>query len=438
MNVMRDSSPSNPAARAPLSVGVIVDLFQSPSAGGHVKCWERIAEAARGDEIDLTVYFLGRQPAVISIAENVRYVRVEPVLGTSSFPFLDRIPAHTDLAPIHLRVLNLLRRHHVLHSTDAFFALARTAQVLSRWSRRGLVTSIHTDMPAYTRLYSKQILRRIFGDGFWGRTLHDRWRWHDRLGATMQRRLDRYLHCCDWAMAPDNSQLSAVERSVPKGRLSLLRRGIDRDTFHPRHRDRPRLESELGIPASRVALLFVGRVDAGKDVITLARAARILRDRGLPVHVAFAGEGGQMREIWELLGDRVTFLGNIPQQKLSWLYASSDLFVFPSQIEIFPNVVLEAKASGLPVLVSSVGGSAKLVRHPGPAQREDGLVVESSDSYVWAEAIDSLLRDPARRRAMGEEARRTIERTWPSWRQVLHEDLLPVWQFVARERGVWA
>jgi hypothetical protein len=39
---------------------------------------------------------------------------------------------------------------------------------------------------------------------------------------------------------------------------------------------------------------------------------------------------------------------------------------------------------------------------------------------------------------MGEEARRTIERAWPSWRQVLHEDLLPVWQLVARERGVWA
>ena len=438
MNVMRDPIPSDSAARAPLSVGVIVDLFQSPSAGGHVKCWERIAEAARGSDVDLTVYFLGKEPAVISLAENVRYVHVEPVLDTSSFRFLDGIPGHTDLAPIHLRVLNSLRRHHLLHSTDAFFSLARTAQVLSRWSRRGLVASIHTDMPGYTRLYSKQILRRVFGDGFWGRTLRDRWRWHERLGASMQRRLDRYLHCCDWAMASDSSQLGTVERSVPKGRLSLLRRGIDRDAFHPRHRDRARLESELGIPANRVALLFVGRVDAGKDVLTLARAARILRDRGLPVHMVFAGEGTQTREICELLGDRVTLLGSVPQKELSWLYASSDLFVFPSQIEIFPNVVLEAKASALPVLVSSAGGPAKLVRHPGPAQREDGFVVASNDSYVWAEAIASLLHDPARRRAMGEEARRTIERTWPSWQQVLHEDLLPVWQFVARQRGAWA
>jgi glycosyltransferase involved in cell wall biosynthesis len=438
MTVLHDPMSPDSAARAPLSVGVMVDLFQSPSAGGHVKCWERIAEAARGGEIDLTVYFLGTEPAVIPLAENVRYVHVEPVLNTRLFPFLDTIPAHTDLAPIHLRVLNRLRRHHLLHSTDAFFALARTASVLSRWSRRGLVASIHTDTPGYTRLYSKQILRRVFGDGFWGRTMRDRWRWHERLGASMQRRLDRYLHRCDWAMASDDTYLGAVEGSAPKGRFSRLRRGIDRDVFHPRHRDRARLESELGVPASSLVLLFVGRVDAGKDVVTLARAARILRDRGLPVHVVCAGEGTQTREIQELLGDRVTLLGNVPQQELSWLYASSDLFVFPSQIEIFPNVVLEAKASALPVVVSSAGGSARLVGHPGPAQREDGLVIESNDSFVWAEAIDSLLHDPARRGAMGEEARRTIERAWPSWRQVLHEDLLPVWQLVARERGVWA
>jgi glycosyltransferase involved in cell wall biosynthesis len=415
-----------------------VDLFQLPTAGGHVKCWERIAEAARGSDVDLTVYFLGKEAAVIPLAQNVRYVHVEPVLDTSSFRFLDGIPGHTDLAPIHLRVLNSLRRHHILHSTDAFFSLARTARFLSRWSRRGLVASIHTDMPGYTRLYSKQILRRIFGDGFWGRTLRDRWRWHERLGTTMQRRLDRYLHGCDWAMASDSSQLGTVERSVRKGRFSLLRRGIDPDAFHPRHRDRARLESELGIASSYVALLFVGRVDAGKDVMTLARAARILLDRGLPVHVVFAGEATDTRNICQLLRDRMTLLGNVPQKELSWLYASSDLFVFPSQIEIFPNAVLEAKASGLPVLVSSAGGSAKLVRHPGPAPHEDGLVLDSNDSYVWAEAIDSLLRNPARRRAMGEEARRTIERTWPSWRQVFHEDLLPVWELVARERGAWA
>src|SRR3990170_2553086 len=98
-----------------LSVCVIVDLFQSPSAGGHVKTWEKLAEAARGEPLDLTVYFFGDKQAVLPLAENVRYIHVPPVWSTHSLPFLEGIPAHTDLAPLHPRALLLFRRHHVLH-----------------------------------------------------------------------------------------------------------------------------------------------------------------------------------------------------------------------------------------------------------------------------------------------------------------------------------
>ncbi len=435
---MPDPRKGGVDACSPLSVGVIVDLFQSPNAGGHVKCWEKIAEAARGEAVDLTVYFLGEEPAVLPLAKNARFVHLPPLISTDSFQFLDRIPAHTDLAPIHPRAVPQFRRHHILHSTDAYFSLARTAQVLSRWSRRGLVHSIHTDTPGYTRLYSNQVLRRVFGDSLFGRALRERWRWHERLGEQMQRRLEQHLRRCDWAMAPDEDALRRVGQWVRRGRFSLLRRGIDREAFHPGHRDRARLEREFGIARDRLLLLCVGRVDSGKNVLTLARAARILLERGLAVHVLYAGEGNQRNEIRELLGDRVSLPGNVSQSELGWIYASADLFVFPSEIEVFPNVVLEAKASGLPVLVSAQGGSAKLVHRGSGTAAEDGVLVESSDSYVWAEHLDALLRDPPRRRALGEEARQSIGRTWPSWRQVLREDLLPVWQLIARERGAWA
>jgi glycosyltransferase involved in cell wall biosynthesis len=198
------------------------------------------------------------------------------------------------------------------------------------------------------------------------------------------------------------------------------------------------LKSALGISEDHFVLLHVGRVDQGKDVMTLARAGRIMLDRGAPVHLIFAGEGRQTDEIRGLLGHRVALLGSVPQAELTWLYASADLFVFPSQIEISPNVVVEAKASGLPVLVSAKGGSAQLVCYPGPAKHADGLIVWENDSWVWAEAIDSLRRDPQRRIAMGENARQSIETRWPSWRDVLAEDLVPIWKRVARERGVWA
>jgi len=416
----------------PLSVGVIVDLFQSSSAGGHVKTWEKLAEAARGEPLDLTVYFFGDKHAVLPLAENVRYVHLPPVWSTHSLRFLEGIPAHTDLAPLHPRALWLFRRHHVLHATDAYFSLARAARLLSRWSPRALVHSTHTDTPGYTRVYADQVLRRLCGDGWCGRTLRERWRWPDRLGRHMQRRLERYLRCCDWAMAPDQDSLQQLRSAIRPGRLSLLRRGLDTEVFHPRRRDRARLEQQWGVPADRAVLLFAGRVDAGKDVLTLARAARILLERNLPVHLICAGEGGQMQEIRDLLGERVSLPGQVSQDDLAWLYASADLFVSCSQIEVLPNVILEAKASGLPVIVSARGGSAKLVPHSAASRDADGVAVAGNEPDAWAGEIETLLRAPERRRAMGEAARRFVENAWPSWQQVLREDLLPVWQFVAR------
>jgi glycosyltransferase involved in cell wall biosynthesis len=428
----RHGAPGLSGSAPALSAGVIVDLFQTPEAGGHVKTWEKIAEASRGELLDLTVYFFGEREQELPLAKNVRYVHLPPVWSTRSLPFLEHIPAHTDLAPFHPRGLSLFRRHDVLHVTDAYFSLACAARFLSRHSRRALVHSTHTDTPGYMRIYTDQVLRRLFGGGLADRMLRERWRLPERLERWTQRRLERYLAACDWALAP-------IDERLPDGgladRRSVLRRGMDKEAFHPRRRDRARLERQWGIASDHAVLLFAGRVDAGKDVLTMARAARVVLDRGLPVHVICAGEGNQIQQIRELLGARVTLPGQLAQEELAWLYASADLFVFPSQIEVVPNVVLEAKASGLPPIVSAVGGSAKLVRPSASEHGADGVVVGSNDPRDWAREIEGLLREPWRRMAMGETARRFIETSWPSWKQILREDLLPVWRRVARERA---
>ncbi|MCI0626777.1 MAG: glycosyltransferase family 1 protein, partial [Acidobacteria bacterium] len=124
-----------------LSVGVLVDLHRGIAAGGHVKCWEHLAGAAEGEDLDLTIYFLGSRAGTESVSENLRYVTVRPLLGTERIPFLGQIAAHTDLAPLHPEVLDALRWHHVLHSTDAYFSLARTALFLAKRDRRALVSS---------------------------------------------------------------------------------------------------------------------------------------------------------------------------------------------------------------------------------------------------------------------------------------------------------
>jgi glycosyltransferase involved in cell wall biosynthesis len=422
------------AARARLSVGVVVDLFLEPEAGGHVKCWERLAEAAVGrEDLTLTVYFLGRKREILPVGPNVCYVTRRPLLDTNWFRFLGKMPDHTDLAPFHPSFLKYWRQHHLIHTTDAFFTLANTALRFARVMGRPLVNSIHTDTPGYTRVYTAQAIRELFGEGVVSRFLCDQVQMHERIARHMQARLERYLKRCDWVLGHDADDLCGANGSAGPSRCSVLRRGIDKEAFHPRHADPARLRKTLGIPEDRFILLCVGRVNPGKGVMTLANAARALLDRDVPVHVVFAGDGSQKQEVRDLLGEHVSLPGSVNHRNLPWLYASSDLFVFPSQIEVSPNVVVEAKSCGVPVIVSSSGGSARILESSG----NHGVVVTGSDPADWAAAIEALLRDPARRQALAAGARRSIEEHWPSWEDVLEEDLLPVWQRVASEKGVW-
>lgn len=418
---------------SPLNVGVIVDLFWEPEAGGHVKCWERFAHAAIGEpHLDLTIYFLGDKREVITIAPNVRYMTRRPLLDTNRLWFLEKMPDHTDLAPFHPKFVRHWRRLHVLHTTDAFFTLARTALHFARLTGRPLVNSIHTDTPRYTRVYSERAFGKLLGGGRLGNWMASKARLHERMGQMMQRKLDRYVQRCDWVLGNDIEETQSASTAIPAGRYSVLRRGIDKDAFHPSKRDRARLQCRFGVPQNRLVLLFAGRLDPDKNVMTAARAARRLVDRGAPVHALFAGEGSQRKEVEALLGPNATLTGSVPQHELAWLYASSDIFVFPSPNEISPNVVVEAKASGLPIVVSAEGGSSRFIRE----HAEDGVVLNDHDPAHWAEEIELLCLDSDRRRAMGQRARLSIETEWPSWNDVLRQDLVPVWQRVAQEKHV--
>jgi glycosyltransferase involved in cell wall biosynthesis len=181
-----------------------------------------------------------------------------------------------------------------------------------------------------------------------------------------------------------------------------------------------------------VVLLFVGRHDESKSPLHHARAARAAIERGAKIHAVFAGRGEQRGAVRAILGPHATCLGPVLQTELAWLYASADLFVFPSTTELYPNAVVEAKSSGLPAIVSAKGGAAQVVLP------SDGLVLDVEEPGAWTDAILELAGDRARRTNMGRAARAHIERAWPSWRDVLLEDLLPTWASSARGRRAQA
>lgn len=409
---------------SPIRANVLVDLDWTPQAGGHVKCWERLTEAAAGfpELVDITVHFRGPRRRAVSIAPNVRFMVHPSGLSTRWLPFLGGAPDHTDLAPLSPGLLPHLLRCDVIHTTDAFFAFARTARLAARISGTPLVYSMHTDTPAYARIYAESILRRAGGRLF-GPLLVDRWRLPERVASRMEKRQVRHTRRCAGVLAATWGDTGTSSRRA------RLRRGIDRDRFHPGRRNRSWLTDTFGVPEDALVLVSAGRISAGKSVMTLAAAARTLIDQGWNIHVVLAGEGAEAAAFRRVLDAHCTLPGVVDQDTLARIEASADIFVFPSRVEISPNAVLEAKAAGLPAIVDPQGGGTYIVE-----DGVDGVVVADPDPAAWAAAIEVLARDPGRRAAIGRAARREVEQNRPSWSDVLIEDLIPVWRAaVARD-----
>ena len=422
------SSPSLDGER--FRVHVLVDLQRALGAGGHVKCWERFASAATSvPDLDLTVHFLGESPSVEDLSPGVRLVSHVPVLSSKRLG-LKGMPAATDLASRNRELEKSLARSDVLHTTDTFFAMARTASRVARRAGIPLVTSVHTDVPKYARIFAATACKQTPFGAWMGHVL-TRWLHVPEIcGKIMEWRFFRYVRKCDWVLHARPEDLQ-VKKGLSSQHVSRLRRGVDHQFFHPLHADRASLCESFRVDPASFVILFAGRIDDSKSVMTLARAVRILLDQDAPVHLLMVGSKGSRTEaIRKLLGNAVTFAGVEPQSTLAWIYASSDVLAFPSGTEVFPNVILEAKASGLPVLVSREGGSALLVERDG----DDGLLLPD-DPSAWARAIDDLRLHGERLASMRDRARRNIVDAWPSWHDVLVEDLVPVWRELAARRA---
>lgn len=410
-----------------VGVAVLVDLVRHPAAGGHVKAWERFADAATGfsDALDLTVYYLGDGISETRLADNVRIRTVPPAFGTASIPWLRNGGGDTDLAAYNPHLARQLLEHDVFHATSAF-AFAKTASVVAKTHGRPLISSLHTDAAKFAKIYTGEIIERLVGQSRLSRWLIDDVRIPDRSARNLTRARNRILAASDHILIADPEDERRLRASLSGPEISYLRRGIDKTLFTPEKRDRQWLQGRYEVPIDRPVLLFAGRVDESKRVLTVAKAARQLLDQGVELEVIIAGKGVEQSTIAELLGDRVKLLGNLAQEDLARLMASSDLFVFPSESEIVCNAVIEAKASGLPVIVTGGATTSQLIASPGI----DGIVTRDGSLQNYVETLTWLLAKPDKRLQIGKNARETIETCWPDWTDVLAEDLLPIWQAV--------
>jgi UDP-glucose:(heptosyl)LPS alpha-1,3-glucosyltransferase len=177
--------------------------------------------------------------------------------------------------------------------------------------------------------------------------------------------------------------------------------GADLDRYRPDAMARRELRAELGLPDDDVVALFVGGDWDRKGLSILVEA--LASAESLRLWVVGSGDEATIQALARRVHvlDRITFFGR--RHDTERFYAASDIFCLPSLYEAHPLVALEAAASGLPLVVSSVNGVVDLV---GP--NEAGRLVERSPVSVGA-ALAELAADPALRRVLGASARKRAE-----------------------------
>ncbi|HEY7257244.1 MAG TPA: glycosyltransferase [Solirubrobacterales bacterium] len=260
-------------------------------------------------------------------------------------------------------------RYDLLHVTAPGPA-GIAAMLLGRITGMPLVGSYHTELTAYAGLRT--------GDG--------------GLEAMARAAIAAFYGVPSIVLSPSPAaDRSLAGLGVDAGRVGRWERGVDVSRFDPVKADRDAFPGEIKV-------LYAGRMTREKGVDLLADAF-IRAHRSEPrLHLLLAGGGPEERELRDRLGDSATFLGWLEGEDLARAYASADMFLFCSRTDTYGQVVLEAGASGLPVIAVAEGGPATLIEN-----NHTGLLCQPDADHL-AGAVLRLSSSPLLRRRLGTSA----------------------------------
>ena len=238
--------------------------------------------------------------------------------------------------------------------------------------------------------------------------------WHTELGAyaglrsssgELERGVDAVLSLfyrqCRWVLSPSPaSDDSLIRLGVERATIGRWGRGVDTARFDPALREPDRYPGQIKI-------LYTGRLTQEKGAELLAETFLRAQATDPRLHLLLAGGGPEEAMLRERLGDSATFLGWLEGDALARAYASADVFLFCSRTDTFGQVLVEAGASGLPVVAVDEGGPSSIV-----VDGETGRLCEP-DARMLAAAVLQLTDSPAWRAKLGRQGREAaLRRTW--------------------------
>jgi len=248
------------------------------------------------------------------------------------------------------------------------------------------ITGFHTQFHQYSSHYGLSLLRCPIVDS-----------------------LRRFHNRSDTTLVP-TGELREELTGLGFRHVRLLSRGVDTELFHPGRRS-DGLRRSWGCPTAGPIILHVGRLASEKNLELVLRAFERTSARFPAAKLVLVGDGPTHERLRQTHPEAV-LTGAKVGVELAEHYASGDLFLFPSLTETFGNVVLEAMASGLPVVAFDYAAAGTCIR-----RGENGLPVSMGDSEAFIETAVAAAGDSARLEAMSRGARATAEQM--SWRRVV-------------------
>lgn len=350
-----------------MKIAIFSDTF-SPQINGVTKNLDKLIEYLTMKEIDYMVF----APETPGEKEVVYEKNIQRLL---SLPFV-LYPELRISLPNYIKIRNQLKDFNpdIIHLVTPF-NIGLSGFKYARRNNIPFVSSYHTNFDQYLDYYNLQLLEKPV----WS---YLRW-FHNQS----------FINFC-----PSQSTMEDLKE---KGfiNLDVWKRGIDTNQFSPDYRDED-LRRKYNLN-DKIVLLYVGRVAPEKNLKLLINSIKILNNKYHDkIALLITGDGPSTKEIKKTSPDNVVFTGFQIGEDLLKIYASADIFTFPSVTETYGNVIIEAMSAGLPVLAILAGGVKENL-----INNYNGLACRDNDLNEFTDKLERLIINKNIRKELGHNAR---------------------------------
>jgi glycosyltransferase involved in cell wall biosynthesis len=366
-----------------MKIAIFTDTF-SPQINGVTKNLDRFLNYFSAAGIEYRVFAPETEPKI----DNIHEKNVHRMKSLIFFLY----PELKFSLPNYLKIKSKLLKFNpdLIHLITPF-NIGLTGLYAARQNNTPIVASYHTNFDQYLDYYNINFLEKAA----WK---YLRW-FHDQA-------LRNYC-------PSEETKNELAKKDFIN--LDIWGRGIDAELFSPEHRDQKFIQQHN--LEEKISILYVGRIAREKNLSLLMDSFKKLNKKYKEqIELIITGDGPELKKLKKNVPENVIFTGFKKGLELSKIYASADFLAFPSVTETYGNVVIEAMASGLPVVAVLAGGVKENLLNS-----YNGLAAENNDVAEFSSKLEELIINDRLRDSLAHNARKyALEKSWDHIFEKMH------------------